>query len=345
MESEKACDSCVEFKNTLKTLISSVEELVQKDSAFEHSDMLESIRQQALKLLRLSGIEVNLENDGRAGEINQIRELICPPALCANGTPTIRKNLPVLLIVDDDVHFRTYLRQIFEKEYNVLEASTGGEGLNIVFQKTPVIVIASLTMPFMNGAELSREMKLNPSTRSVPVLLIIKSELWNEKSAENSIETNGYRTNFNAERLISQVNFLTAQRRVIQKNMNLEIGGGESACHILSANDKTIDKVLFIIENNLSKPDFSVAKLSAAMGMSRISLYNKIKKKTGLTPVELIRTIRIGKAAEILLQKGVSIAEAAYMVGFNDARYFSRYFKSQFNILPSRFAKKKKYPS
>lgn len=104
--------------------------------------------------------------------------------------------------------------------------------------------------------------------------------------------------------------------------------------------DTTIRRIIGIIYQNLGRTEFTVNALSKAMGMSRINLYLKIREKTRMTPVELIRAVRMHEAARMLREGNSNVSEVAYMVGYNETRYFSRYFKAAFGILPSAFSRK-----
>ncbi|HET9054657.1 MAG TPA: helix-turn-helix transcriptional regulator, partial [Cyclobacteriaceae bacterium] len=107
---------------------------------------------------------------------------------------------------------------------------------------------------------------------------------------------------------------------------------------ITSLDEKLIRKAIRIVEENMAEPDFSVEKFSRELGMSRVHLYKKLLSLTGKSPIEFIRTIRLQRAAQLLQKSQLSVSEIAYQVGFNNPKYFSKYFKDEFNILPSAYA-------
>jgi AraC-like DNA-binding protein len=104
-----------------------------------------------------------------------------------------------------------------------------------------------------------------------------------------------------------------------------------------SPDEKFVQNVLLIIEKNVANPDFSVEDLSRALFMSRSAVYKKLFILTGKTPVEYIRIVRLEKAARLLRKTNKTVAEVAYETGFNNPKYFSRYFKAQFGVLPSAY--------
>lgn len=92
----------------------------------------------------------------------------------------------------------------------------------------------------------------------------------------------------------------------------------------------------------MDNPDFSVEDFSAAMHMNRVTLYRKILALTGKSPLEFIRSIRLKRAAQLLEKSGMTVAEIAYKVGFNNPKQFSKFFKEEFKVLPSQYAVSKK---
>ena len=106
---------------------------------------------------------------------------------------------------------------------------------------------------------------------------------------------------------------------------------------ITPLDEKLIEKAMKYVSRHISRPELSVEELSETLGMSRVSLYKKIKQITGKTPIEFIRIIRLKRAAQLLRESQLNISEIAYQTGFNNPKAFSRYFKEEFGILPSAY--------
>jgi AraC-like DNA-binding protein len=109
-----------------------------------------------------------------------------------------------------------------------------------------------------------------------------------------------------------------------------------------SADDKFIQNALAIVEKNISDPDFSVEEMSRSLFLSRVAVYKKLFALTGKTPLEFIRSVRIKRAAQLLERNELTVAEVAYEVGFNNPKNFAKYFKAEYNVLPSAYATSKK---
>ena len=106
---------------------------------------------------------------------------------------------------------------------------------------------------------------------------------------------------------------------------------------ITSLDEKLIEKAIKYVEDNISRSDLSVEELSRELGMSRVHLYKKMLQITGKTPIEFIRVIRLKRAAQLLRDSQLHVSEIAFQVGFNNPKYFSRYFKEEFGVLPSAY--------
>ena len=93
-----------------------------------------------------------------------------------------------------------------------------------------------------------------------------------------------------------------------------------------------------MVEKNMSKVDYTVEELSSDLGISRSLFYKKILSLTGKPPLEYIRTLRMKRAAQLLQKSQLNISEIAFIVGYNDPKYFRKHFKNEFGILPSRYS-------
>ena len=107
---------------------------------------------------------------------------------------------------------------------------------------------------------------------------------------------------------------------------------------ISNADDKFVKKVVALIEENIADPSYNVNDLCLGLGLSRIQLYRKLKKMVGQSANELIRSIKLKRAAQLLKQQKLTIAEITYQVGFNDLQYFRKCFKKHFGMNPSEYA-------
>lgn len=250
---------------------------------------------------------------------------------------------PVVLLVEDNEDFRFYLKDNLKLQYTICEARNGKEGLQQAFAVVPDLIVSDIMMPELNGIDLCKKIRTDPRTSHIPVVLLTARTAEEQKMEGFESGANDYVTKpFNFEILQSRLKNLLAQREAFQKAFHKHIHVKAGDVHITSLDEKLITRAIKVVEDNLADPDFSVEDFSHELGMSRVHLYKKLLSLTGKSPIEFIRTIRLQRAAQLLEKSQLTVSEIAYQVGFNNPKYFSKYFKDQFNVLPSVYASTKK---
>ncbi len=245
------------------------------------------------------------------------------------------KKVTVLLVEDND-DFRFYLKDNLKEWYHVIEASNGKDGWHKTLALHPNLVVSDISMPEMNGIDLTQKIKTDPRTSHVPVILL--TALTGEEEQLKGLKTGAsdYLTKpFNFEILLSKIQNLLSQQNILKETYQKHVELNPTDAKVQSLDEKFIVEVLEFIEKKMSYPDFSVEELSSAMAMSRVTLYRRILSLTGKTPVEFIKSIRLKRSVQLLEKGHMSIAEVAYKVGFNNPKYFAKSFKLEYNILPS----------
>jgi signal transduction histidine kinase/ligand-binding sensor domain-containing protein/DNA-binding response OmpR family regulator len=249
-----------------------------------------------------------------------------------------------LLVVDDHTNFRLFMQNSLSETYNVTTAPDGGEAWKIITEELPDIVVADWMMPVMDGIELCKKIKNDMRTSHISVIILTSKSAETgkidglEAGADDYIEKP-----FSLEilqlriaRIIEhkekmQRHFFRSVQRSIPLTGNVEVS---------SLDDELIRKTVRVVEAQIDNPSLSVEWLSREMAMSRTNFYKKILAITGKTPVELIRTIRMKYAAQLLENNKIHINEVALRVGVNDHKLFRKYFKEEFGILPSELHRK-----
>ena len=194
-------------------------------------------------------------------------------------------------------------------------------------------------MPVMDGLELCKTLKRNPATRSIPFVMLTARMAQEQKIEGMEVGADDYITKpFNIDLLNLRIRNLMKWRK----------GGCTEKwlpqareIEITSEDEKMVRKATLLVEKNMANTDFSVEMLSAELGMSRVNLYKKLLSITGSTPSEFIRVIRLQRAGQLLRQSGKTVSEIAYEVGFNNPRYFSKYFKELYGMMPSEYKEAK----
>lgn len=253
----------------------------------------------------------------------------------------IRK--PIVLLVEDNEDFRFYLKDNLKFEFRILEAANGLEGWQLSLQQLPDLIVSDVMMPEMNGMELCKKIKQDQRVSHIPVILLTARTAEEQKLEGLQTGADDYITKpFNFEILISRIRNLIAQREKFHKAFPLQHEVKASELNITSLDAKFIENAIKCVEQNVANADFSVEDLSKQMGISRANFYKKIISLTGKSPLEFIRTIRLQHAAQLLERSQLTVSEVAYSVGFNNPKYFARYFKEEYNELPSSYASRKR---
>ena len=253
---------------------------------------------------------------------------------------TGRKDFPLLLVVDDNEDFRIFMRYSLELQYRVKLAVNGNEAWEMMQEELPDLVISDVMMPQMDGNELCRLIKQDKRIAHIPVILLTARQNTEAKLVGLQTGADDYVTKpFNMTILVLRIRKLIELSRYHRVTQGM-IDPAPSEIVITSLDEKLIEKAIKYVEDNMSRTELSVEELSRELGMSRVHLYKKLLQITGKTPIEFIRVIRLKRAAQLLRESQLHVSEVAFEVGFNNPKYFSRYFKDEFGVLPSVYQEK-----
>ena len=236
-----------------------------------------------------------------------------------------------VLIVDDSQEFLDFMTELLGEHFSVRTASNGREALERMGEKLPDIVLTDVMMPEMDGNELCKAIKQNPQTASIPVVMLTARVADEQKMEHFENGADDYLTKpFNIDLLSLRISRLI--KRKVQK-----IVPQIKDVQITSPDEKVVKDATDYVEDNLSNTYITVDTMANHLGMSRIHLGKKMLSLTGQTPSEFIRQIRLRHAEQLLRQSQMTVAEVAYQVGFDNPRYFSKYFSEMFGVMPSEY--------
>lgn len=254
------------------------------------------------------------------------------------NSTTSKSESPLILLVEDNEDFRFYLKDNLRLHYKVIEAGDGREGWQKTLSHHPQLIVTDISMPHMDGIELTKKIKSDKRTSHIPVILL--TALTGEKEQIKGLATGAtdYITKpFNFEVLNAKINNLLTLNTTLKKTYTKQIKVLTPEIKIESDDEKLLNTVMVYLDENLTNPQLSVEDLSRHVGMSRSSLYNKILELTGQTPVEFIRTVKLDRSAVLLEKSEMNVAQIAYSTGFSTPHYFTKLFKAKFGMLPSEF--------
>ena len=253
----------------------------------------------------------------------------------------IKEDKQTLLIVDDNIDVRNFVKDIFSSNYKIYDAENGRKAVHLATHKHIDLIISDIMMPVMNGLELCKEIKTNITTSHIPILLLTaKTDSAHQKDGFQ-FGADAYITKpFDASVLEARVHNLINTRNNLISKFKKDIILSPKKLTITSTDEVFLKKCIQIIEENITDPTFNVDIFTKQMNMSRSVVYRKIKALTNQSITEFIRTIKLKKAGQLIKETKMHISEIAYEVGFSDLKYFRKCFKSQFNELPSNYRNK-----
>ncbi len=245
-----------------------------------------------------------------------------------------------IVIAEDDQEIREYLIQELSNNYKVIGCENGKEALTEVLKTIPDLLISDIMMPEMDGNTLCSKVKANPATSHVPVILLTA-----KNRDEDQLE--GLETGADAY-IIKPFNMDILRRTIVNlihshQMLRLKYGRNDQLeekvdeVQMKSPDDKLLERIMAVINKNISNADLSVDFIADEVGISRVHLHRKMKELTGQTPHDFIRNIRLKQAANLLTNQNVNITEVMYACGFNNAASFSTIFKKFYGMSPREY--------
>ena len=244
---------------------------------------------------------------------------------------------PEVLIIDDNIDIRTYLRSVLSEKYNVSEAADGKAGLELARKIVPDIVLSDIMMPVMDGLAFCQQLKTDKAISHIPVILLTARSLDEQRAEGYEHGADAYLSKpFSLRLLLSRIDNLIESRKKLNQTWSKGVEDDEIG-NISNEIDKSFLKQLRkIIQENLADSDLSVEQIGDEIGLSRVQLYRKVKALTGYSPVEIVRKARLTRARHLLQTTERTVSEVAYAVGFSTPSYFSKCYKDEFGENPKK---------
>ena len=257
-----------------------------------------------------------------------------------------RNESKTMLLVEDNLELRFFLRSIFISNFNVIEAVNGAEGLDKALKFVPDIIISDIMMPEKDGITMTEDLRANMATSHIPVVLLTAKTDMDSKLEGMELGVEDYITKpFSATYLKARVENILTQRVKLQQLycanlMNIQPVPEEeqqTQPEMSSHDRKFMEKLTELMEKNMDNGDLIVDDLVQELAVSRSVFFKKLKTLTGLAPIEFIKEMRVKRAAQLIESGDYNMTQIAYMVGINDPRYFSKCFKQRFGMTPTEY--------
>lgn len=255
-----------------------------------------------------------------------------------NGQTGQAEDHPMILIVEDNSDLRDYISRNLGYSYEIRTAENGKEGLADAIEHIPDLVISDVMMPVMDGVEMCRQLKTDERTNHIPVIMLTAK-------ADQSSKIEGLETGsddyiikpFDTEELQVRVRNLIEQRKNLREKFRKEFASGTTIKEEMLPQDQVLSRVTEYFNRHIDDPDFKMEDLAAELHMSRSQIFRKVSAVSGSTPQELLRIIRMKKAAFLLQYGDDNVSQIMYQVGYRSTSHFARAFKQAFGLNPSEY--------
>lgn len=249
----------------------------------------------------------------------------------------------VILLVDDNKDFCSFMSEYLSDEYAIKIAYNGEEAISILNKDDIDIVISDVMMPVMNGTELCKRIKTNVELSHIPVILLTARMAEESKNEGYKMGADDYIVKpFDFSMLKLRIKKFIEWKEKSHQNFSQKMEISPSEITITPLDELFIGKAIKIVEERMCDTDFSVEVLGSELGLSRSHLYKKLMVITGKGPADFIRIIRLKRSKQLLLNSQKQIAEIAYEVGFSSPKRFTINFKKEYGISPSEYIRSQK---
>jgi DNA-binding response OmpR family regulator/ligand-binding sensor domain-containing protein len=280
---------------------------------------------------------------------NGIKDVLLDTDLIDENATTVSK-YKKMLVIEDHTELRLILKEIFSKDYHVITASNGTEGIILAKKYIPDIIISDIMMPGQDGIEVSREIHKDINTSHIPFILLTAKTSTEIKIKGLDSGADDYITKpFSIKYLKARIEILLKQREKLQewyKGQLDELKINEGQVYGTNPNDaEFMNHLMDFMKKNLSNCNLHIDDLAKELCMSRSTLFKKIKDLIGLSPVEYVIELRLKYAIKLIEQNKYNIPAISTAVGIDNPKYFSRIFKKKYGMTPIEYKKKLEHAS
>lgn len=245
-----------------------------------------------------------------------------------------------VLVVEDDEEIRKYICRELATDFHMSECTNGKEALAIILKKEPDLIISDIMMPEMDGLTLCKKIKQNVTINHIPIILLTAKSREEDNLEGLNMGADAYIVKpFSIEILRKTAVNLIKSREILRNSFS----GSQmqeqklKKLKVQSPDDRLLDKVMKVINDNLGNPNLNVEMIATEVGISRVHLHRKLKELTNQSTRDLIRNVRLKQAASLLANQYHNITEVATLTGFTNIAYFSTAFKELYGVPPTTY--------
>ena len=248
-----------------------------------------------------------------------------------------------ILLVDDDIEICRYIKTELSDWYRFVICNNGKEALKQLLTDDFDLVVSDVVMPEMDGITLLRNIKGNANISHVPVIMLTSKSEISDRLEGIKLGADAYLAKpFSLEELHLTVDNLIDNVRRLKGKFSgaLKQDDKVEKIEVKGYDEELMERIMKVVNENLSDSDFNVEKMCDEVGVSRTQLHRKLKEMTGVPTSEFLRNIRLNEAARLIREHKINITQVSYMVGFANNSHFSTAFKKYFGMSPTEYAAK-----
>lgn len=258
-------------------------------------------------------------------------DLLSPVVKEVDGKPLQN----TLVLIEDNKDLNLFLKEKLCREYHIVNVTTAEKGWQEILDYIPDLIISDVMLPEMDGFALTKKIKEDFRTSHIPVVLLTAKGQMESQIAGTKAGADAFMAKpFNLQLLEEQVKGLLINRDRMRRRFSGEI---VNPSQVQKSERKFLLEFELLIEKNIKDSTLSVEKLSQELGMSRVQLFRKISALTNKNVTDYIADYKLLKAKALLKETDKTIAEIAFEIGFNNASYFTTFFKQKTSETPSQF--------
>lgn len=304
-------------------------------------------------LVEFMGGSIDLESEFGKGTTFKIilplkkasKSILEAPELSAVTEPNVLQSenkKPVLIIVEDDLDLQQYLKESFESRAVVHVFNDASIALPKLEELKPDVIVSDVMMPDLDGIAFLQKIKKIAALKHIPIILLTAKSRPEERLDGLRAGASDYLTKpfkitelLNSLRTVSQLAF----KEIIKADSTNSIDFAPKDIQLKGYDDELLERIHRVIEEHIESTDLNVDFLGKQVGLSRVHLYRKLKQLVDKSPSDIIREMRLKRAAQLLLQQKISVSDVAFRTGFNDINHFGRSFKKYFGSSPTTYIK------
>ena len=268
-------------------------------------------------------------------EILRENDCLLQPGIKRPGHP-----LPQLLIIEDNQELSDYLAGLLRNEYQILHTENGTQGIRLALEHIPDLVLTDVMMPGKNGFKACRELKNDFRTSHIPVVMLTARADTGSKITGLKAGADAYLTKpFDRRELKICLQNLLIQRETLKLKYSRDLFVNTELSKKTGLDGQFLNRAVMNLEKNYQNDGYGINDLCSEMGINRMQLHRKLTAITGQSASSFIRSFRLRKARQQLIETDKNVSDIAFEAGFSDDNYFSKSFIREFGLSASELRK------